>query len=105
MPTEIIEKHPDAEVMFKDFDFTDDLPDDENLADISEVTAVDADGNPSKKVVGVVGREGMILTAILKRGLNGQDYIVTFNAVGLTTARTATKQLEMRVREHLMGSL
>ena len=105
MANAVIEKHPDASLLFVDFDFTDDLPDDTSLAAGSTVTAVDADGAAAASVVGTVSQSGMIHRAVLQAGTNGQDYLVTFVAIGGTTARQAVKQLEMRVRTELTGAL
>lgn len=101
---QVVEKTPDTELLFDLFDFTDDLPDDTALASNSTVTAVDADGESRKKVIGTVSRSGMILRAILKGGINGQDYVVNFSAIGQTTARQVTKQLELRVRSETTGA-
>lgn len=103
----VIEKHADASILFDDFDFTDELPGDAALnSGTSTVTAVDADGtSATSTVVGTVSVSGMSLRAVLQAGTNGQDYIVTFKAVGNTTSRAAIKQLEMRVRSKLTGSL
>lgn len=108
MPDSIIEKHPDAQVLFDDFDFSDALPGDVNLStELSSVTAVDSAGNKVKAVVHqvTVTAGSMTLAAILKGGINGEDYYVNFNAVGLTTAQKAVRQLEMRVRTKVTGSL
>lgn len=103
--TEIIEKHPDGSLKFEDFDFTDDLPDDTSLAVGSSVSAVDSSGAAAASVIGTVGQTGMVLHVILQAGTNGEDYLITFKAVGGTTARVAVKQLEMRVRTKITGSL
>lgn len=108
MPDSVIEKHPDANVLFDQFDFTDELPDDSNLAPVlSTVTAVNSAGEAVKKVIHQVSIDSgsMILKAILKGGKNGEDYLVNFTAVGLTTAQRSVKQLEMRVRTKVTGSL
>lgn len=102
----VIEKHPDAAILFANFDFTDELPSDSALnAGTSTVTAVDAGGTAAASVVGTVSISGMELRAVLQAGTNGEDYIVTFKAVGSTTAQVAVKQVEMRVRTKLTGSL
>jgi hypothetical protein len=106
MANQVIEKHPNAEILFDDFDFTDELPDDAALDSVnSVVTAVDSAGNSAASVVGTVSRDGMSLRAILQAGTNGEDYLVTFTAEGDTTGQLAIKQLEMRVRSKLTGSL
>jgi|RifCSPhighO2_12_1023870.scaffolds.fasta_scaffold97659_2 hypothetical protein len=106
MANKVIEKHPDAEILFDDFDFTDELPDDSALDSVnSTVTAVDAAGSAAASVVGTVSRDGMSLRAVLQAGTNGQDYLVTFKAEGDTTEQVAIKQVEMRVRSKLTGSL
>ena len=102
----VIEKHTDASTLFDDFDFTDELPGDAAInAGTSTVTAVDAGGAAAASVVGTVSISGMILQAVLQAGTNGEDYLVTFKAVGSTTARAAVKQLEMRVRTKVTGAL
>lgn len=102
----ILEKHPNAAVLFSDFDFTDELPSDSALnTSTSTVTAVDADGTSAPSVVGTVSISSMSLRAIMQAGTNGQDYIVTFKAVGNTTGQAAVKQLELRVRTKLTGSV
>ena len=108
MPSQIqvIEKHPDAALLFSDFDFTDELSGDTSLnAGTSTVTAVDAGGTAAASVVGTVSISGMKLRAILQAGTNGQDYLITFKAVGTTTAHVAVKQVEMRVRTKVTGAL
>ena len=108
MPDSVIEKHPDAQVLFDDFDFADDLPDDSELStELSTVTAVDSSGAVARKVVRLepITAGSMILKAVLKAGTNGEDYLVDFTAVGLTTARRIVKQLEMRVRTKVTGAL
>jgi hypothetical protein len=106
MANQVIEKHPDAEILFDEFDFTDELPGDSALdATNSVVTAVDAGGSAAASVVGTVSRDGMTLRAILQGGTNGQDYLITFKAEGDTTEQLAVKQLEMRVRTKVTGSL
>lgn len=99
----VIEKHPDAAIRYDDFDFTDELPGDTSVT--GAVTAVDAGGTAAASVVGTVTISGMSVRAILQAGTNGQDYIVTFKATGVTTGQIAVKQLEMRVRSKLTGSL
>jgi hypothetical protein len=106
MANQVIEKHPDAEILFDEFDFTDELPGDSALdATNSVVTAVDSAGSAAASVVGTVSRDGMTLRAILQAGTNGQDYLITFKAEGDTTEQLAVKQLEMRVRTKVTGSL
>mgnify|MGYP001611990971 CR=1 FL=1 len=105
MANQVIEKHPAAVIRFADFDFTDDLPDDTTLSASSTVTAVDAAGTSAPTVVSTVSISGMILRAVLTLGTNGQDYTVTFNAIGGTTGHIIVKQLEMRVRTKLTGAL
>ena len=106
MPNSVIEKHLSAAILFDDFDFTDELPGDTALnSGSSTVTAVDASGTAASSVVGTVSISGMVLKAVLQAGSNGEDYLVTFKAVGNTTAQVAVKQVEMRVRTKLTGSL
>lgn len=102
----VIEKHPDAKVSFEEFDFTDELPSDAALnSGTSTVTAVDSSGTAAASVVGTVTVSGMTLSAILQAGTNGEDYLVTFKAIGNTTAEVAVKQVEMRVRTKITGAL
>jgi len=102
----VIEKHPNAAILFNDFDFTDELPGDTSLVTLtSTVTAVDAGGTAAASVVGTVSISGMSLRAVLQAGTNGEDYIVTFKATGTTTSQVAVKQVEMRVRSKLTGAL
>ena len=103
MSNQVIEKHPDAAVLFDSFDFTDELPGDTSIT--GTVTAVDAGGTAASSVVGTVSTSGMILRAVVQAGTNGQDYRLTFKATGVTTAQIAVKQLEMRVRTQLTGAL
>lgn len=103
---QVIEKHPNAALLFDEFDFTDELPGDTALnSGTSTVTAVDAGGTAAASVVGTVSVSGMILRAIVQAGANGEDYTLTFKAVGNTTAQVAVKQLEVRVRSKLTGAL
>ena len=108
MPSQVqvIEKHTDAALLFSDFDFTDELPGDTSLnAGTSTVTAVDDGGTAAASVVGTVSIVGMSLRAVLQAGTNGQDYRITFKAVGTTTAQVSVKQVEMRVRTAVTGAL
>ena len=106
MANQVIEKHPNAALLFSDFDFTDELPSDTALnSGTSTVTAVDAGGTAASSVVGTVSITGMTLKAIMQAGTNGEDYLVTFKAIGNTSAHVAVKQLEMRVRSKISGSL
>lgn len=102
----VIEKHPNAAILFDEFDFTDELPGDTTLnSGTSTVTAVDAGGTAAASVVGTVSISGMTLKAVLQAGTNGEDYIVSFKAVGNTTAQVVVWQVEMRVRSKLTGAL
>ena len=103
MPNQILEKHTDAAILFDEFDFTDELPGDTSIT--GTVTAVDSAGTAAASVVGTVSVSGMILRAILQAGTNGQDYLVTFKATGVTTAQVAVKQLEMWVRTKVTGAV
>jgi len=104
MPHDVLEKHPDAERLYG-MDFTDELPDDTSVTAGSSVSAVDANGTAAASVVGTVSQAGMTLNAVLQAGTNGQDYLVTFTGRGNTSARDAVKQLEMRVRTKMTGSV
>ena len=106
MPNSVIEKHPDASVLYEEFDFTDELPNDTSLnSGTSTVTAVDTAGTAAASVVGTVSTSDMILRAVVQAGSNGEDYFITFKAVGATSAHASIKQLEMRVRSKVIGSL
>lgn len=103
MANQVIEKHPAAAILFDEFDFTDELPGDALIT--GTVTAVDSGGTAAASVIGTVSVSVMTLRAILQAGTNGQDYLITFAATGTTTGQIAVKQLEMRVRTQVTGSL
>lgn len=104
MANDVIEKTPSAVIRYDDFDFTDDLPGDTSIT--GAVTAINSAGtDASATVVGTVSVSGMSVRAVLQAGSNGEDYLVTFAATGVTTAQVAHKQLELRVRSKLTGAL
>jgi hypothetical protein len=100
---DIIYKHPNAETKY-DMDFAAELPDDTSVTASSDVTAVNSAGtDASATVVGTESQSGMVLSAVLQAGTDGEDYVITFMGRGNSTSRDAFKLVEMRVRSQLLG--
>lgn len=97
MADEVIYKHANEEHSHP-VDFTDELSADTTISASSVVAAVDSGGTATTSVVGTVSQSGMVLTAIMQAGTDGEDYLFTFTGRGTTTSRDATKTVEMRVR-------
>ena len=102
---EVLYKHPDDESNYT-VDFTEDLTGDTSISSGSVVTAVDSGGTDrTSAIVGLVAQSGMVLSAPLKGGTNGEDYFVTFTGRGTTTARDQTRMVELRVRIQGLGNV
>jgi len=107
MAEQVIYKTPATTLPLVDVDFTDDLPGDSAIhASTSVVTAKDAaGGDVSATIVANTTRAGMILSADLKAGVEGQDYRVSFLAIGNTTSKPVERVIELRVRADRIGNL
>lgn len=86
-------------------DFTALLSGDTTITVGSTVTAINSAGAAVTAVIGTVSQSGMILTAVLQAGTDGEDYRITFSGIGTTTGKTETFMLEMRVRNYLTGAV
>ena len=104
MAHEVIEKHPSAEYT-QTVDFTDELTGDTSISAGSAVTAIDSNGDPITSIIGTVSRSGMVLSAVLQAGTDGEDYTVFFAGRGSTTSQDAIRVIEMRVRQRHLGAV
>lgn len=87
-------------------DFTDLLTGDTSITSGSTVTATDTAGvDQSSAVIANKTQSGMILSADLKSGTNGEDYKVIFHAIGTTTAKPREVIIELRVRNTIVGTV
>ena len=72
----------------------------------SKVTAFDTlDQDQSNAIIQKVTYSGFVQTAIIQGGLDGEDYLLYFDAVGNVSGLIANRTLEVRVRRKLSGAL
>jgi len=90
-----------------EFDFNEDLLSTDDVKAIgggssTDVTAIDSAGaDQSSAIVGTKTVDTDKLTAIMKAGVDGEDYTVTFAVEGDGSGEIFEKVLELRVREEL----
>src|SRR5574341_2643031 len=97
MSQEVIYKHPNSDITIT-FDATEDLPNDSSIAAGSTFTQLGSDGLASTGLTITDSESGMTLTLAISGGSDGEDYLITQKAVGTTSAKTAVKVTEVRVR-------
>lgn len=107
MAEQVLYKTSTTTLPLVDINFTDDLPGDTAIhATNSVVTAKDAGGTDrTATIIANETRSGMVLSADLKAGTHGEDYRISFKAVGNTTAKPVERVIELRVRDDLVGAM
>lgn len=107
MSEQVVYKTPTTTIPLFDLNFTDDLPGDTAIhATNSTVTAQNSEGQDvSSALIANTTRSGMVLSADLQGGDNGEDYRVSFKAVGNTSAKPYERVIELRVRTNLIGQM
>ena len=101
---DVLEKHPDAKASY-DADLSTKLSDSDTTLVSENVSALDTAGlDATAEVIGAVTKSGLVLTAVLKDGVHGEDYKLLFKALGNVSARWATLTVEMRVRKDSIGN-
>ena len=102
---DLVEKHPSTRQTY-DADLSQKLGDSDTALVLESVTATSSAGSDvTAVVVGAVSKSGLVLTAVLKDGIHGEDYKLLFKAVGNVSAQLATLTVEMRVRDNILGNL
>ena len=97
MAQEVIYKHPNSNITLS-FDATEDLSGDTTITAGSTYSLLGSDGLVSTGLTIVASQSGMILSLAVSGGTDGEDYLVTQKAIGTTSAKTAVKVTEVRVR-------
>jgi len=91
------------------FDFTDDLADDTALKGIgsgSDIDAVDSKGTDvSSTILTNKTVTGMTLVVDIHDLIEGEEYVVTFEAQGSTTLDTVIRVLKLLARDEIEGSI
>jgi hypothetical protein len=103
MATDIVYKTPNETISY-DVDFTPLLAAADASLTGESVTAVDSSDAAAASVVGTATKAGLVLTAPLQAGTNGEDYLVKFKATGNSSARVREVVIEMRVRSKIQGA-
>lgn len=99
-----------SEVTDFDFDFTELLPETDTLLDTSKSVCKvvnSAGDDKTSYFLQSLTFNGMVATAHLVNGLEGEDYLVYFYGVGNVSQGkpTPNRILELRVRERIAGNL
>lgn len=99
MANEVIYKHPDSGIVVT-ADFTDDLATDATITAGSTYTLFGSDGAVSSGLTITTSVATMILTLNISGGTEGEDYLVNAKGIGATSAKTAVRVIEVRVRKN-----
>ena len=97
MANEIVYKHPLSAIIIT-VDFTDDLPNDTTITAGSTYTLTGSDGLTSTGLTITTSVATMVLTLNISGGTEGEDYLINGKGIGTTSAKTAVRVAEVRVR-------
>ncbi len=102
----LLYKRP-VEIEIYKVDFTDLVdPTDASITSSSQIKIFDSAGiDQTSYILQSSSVSGLVMTAYLANGLDGEDYTVNFNAVGNTTKAINNFILELRVRTKLAGNV
>lgn len=99
MSQEVVYKHPNSNITLS-FDATEELPDDSTITALSTYALTGSDGLTSTGLTITAAQSSMTLSLAVSGGTDGEDYLVTQKAIGTTSAKTAVKMTEVRVRSN-----
>lgn len=108
MAHDVAYKRPGEELDYE-FDFTEELPDDAGVTlAATTVTAIDSSGaSATATIVGTITESttSLLVSVILQAGIDGETYLVTCHAQGVTSLLDREKTLDLRVRSKIVGNM